>query len=68
MKELDYKQSKRVVLARFPKAHMIAFSGHQLVDGVEGIELSTPVRAYDNGFGEKHWIEAAKKIMAVSGD
>lgn len=60
---LTFKQAKRVVLARYPHAHMIAFSGHQLVDGVEGIELSEPVRAYDNGFGESHWVEAARRIM-----
>lgn len=60
---LTFKQAKKIVLDRYPKANMIAFSGHQLVDGVEGIELSEPVRAYDNGFGEQHWQQAAKRIM-----
>jgi hypothetical protein len=63
MKELDYKQSKRVVLAKHPHAHMQSFSGVHLVDGLEGIALSDPCD-YNNDLNEQHWLNAAKKIMA----
>lgn len=62
MKELDYKQSKRVVLAKYPRAFIQAFSGYHLCDGSEGILLSES-RKYGNDMFEQHWIDAAKRIQ-----
>lgn len=59
---LTFKQAKRVVLAKYPRAHMVAFSGMALVDGVEGIALSDS-RKYNNDMHEQHWLQAANKIQ-----
>lgn len=59
----SYKQAKRIVLARFPKAHMQVFSGISLVDGERGLALSDS-RKYNNDLNEAHWLEAAEKIQA----